>query len=86
MQKATEAVKNGMLTIRRACEIYGVLRATLHDRVSGKVKLDSCPGPPKYLSAREEEELLNFVFGCARIGFPRTRKQVLLIVQEFDER
>ncbi len=83
MQKAVEAVRNKSLSVRRAAEMHGVPRATLHDRASGKVQADACSGPRKYLTTHEEEELLNFLYGCARIGYPRTRKQVLCIVQEY---
>ena len=30
----------------------------------------------------EEEELVNFLFGCSCIGYPRTRKEVLALVQD----
>ena len=34
-------------------------------------------------STVQGEELVNFVTGCARTGHPRTRKQVLAIVQQY---
>ncbi len=82
MQKAVDAVIAGELSLRRAGEMYGVPQATLHDRVSGKIKYDAAPVQPKYLT-KKEEELLNFVYGSARIGYPRTRKQILCTVQQY---
>ena len=35
-----------------------------------------------YLTDAEEEELVSFLLGCAAIGYPRTRKDVLAIVQD----
>jgi len=35
-----------------------------------------------YLTYAEEEELISFLFGCAAIGYPRTIKDVLAIVQD----
>ena len=76
-----EDVRKGM-SIRQAAETYGVSKSTLGDRVSGKVKEDCKPGPPPYLTCLEEEELASFLIRCAEIGFPRTRTQVLGLVQQ----
>ena len=81
MKRAIEDVRKGM-SIRQAAETYGVPKSTLGDRVSGKVKEDCKPGPPPYLTCLEEEELASFLIRCAEIGFPRTRTQVLGLVQQ----
>ena len=39
-------------------------------------------GPERYLSVEEEEELTNFLVRTACIGYPRSKKQVLAIVQQ----
>ena len=39
-------------------------------------------GPPPYLTCAEEQELVSFLLGCAAIGYPRTRKDVLAIIQD----
>ena len=80
MSRAYKAVIAGMC-IRRVAEEYNVPRSTLHDRVSGKVVLGSKSGPRKYLDSNEEAELANFLSGCSAIGYSRTRKQVVEIVQ-----
>ena len=80
MSRAYKAVIAGM-SIRRAAEEYNVPRSTLHDRVSGKVVLGSKSGQCKYLGSNEEAELANFLSGCSAIGYSRTRKQVVEIVQ-----
>ena len=82
MQKAVEAVQVGGLTIRRAAEEYGVPRSTLHDRVSGRVQAGEHSGPPRYLNDEEENELEDFLTGCASVGFARSRQQVIQLVQE----
>ena len=82
MKKALEVVQKNELSIRKAAELHGVPKTTLHDRVLGKLKNDGCSGPSKHLTVQEEEELVNFLYRCARIGYPCTRKQVLTIVQE----
>ena len=79
MAKTYSAVTEGKCS---AAEEYQVPRATLHDRVSGKVQFGACSGPPKYLTNDEESELADFLRNCARIGDARTRLQVLAIVQQ----
>ena len=68
--------------MRRAALAYGIPRSTLHDHYKGKIGPDARPGPEPYLSIEEEEELTNFLIKCSRIGYPKTRQQVLGIVQE----
>ena len=80
MEKALIAVESGM-SIRRAAELHGIPRSTLHDHVSGRVKDLSRPGPQPYLSS-SEDELVVFLLKCAKMGYPHTRQQILAIVQQ----
>ena len=41
----------------------------------------SVSGLTKYLSDVEEEELVQFLLGCSSIGFAKSRKQILAIIQ-----
>ena len=82
MKKAIDAVQNQHYSFRRAAEEYGVPRQTLHDHVSGHVQFGQHSGPPRYLTDEEEDELENFLTGCASIGFARSRQQVIAVVQE----
>ena len=70
------------MSIRRAAELYSVPKSTLSDRVSGRVQFGSHSGPARYLTDEEEEELANFLCGCAKMGYARTKKDVLAIVEE----
>ena len=78
--KACDAVKEG-LSFRRTQKEFGVPSSTLHDHVSGRVAPGARSGPSKYLSDNEEKELVNFLIGCSRIGYARTRKQVVALVE-----
>ena len=80
MDCAYKAVLEGKMSVRRAAEEYDVPRSTLGDRVSGRVLPCSVSGRKPYLS-REEDELVSFLVGCAGIGFPRGRKEVIALVQ-----
>jgi hypothetical protein len=75
------AVENGA-SLRQAAEMYRIPRSTLHDHVTGKVAFGAHSGPDPYLSVGEEEELTNFLLQVAQIGYPHTKKQVLVIVQQ----
>ena len=79
---AVEAVQRGM-SIRRACEEYGVPKSTLHDKVSGKSGLNAKSGSQRrLLSDEEESRLAAFLCGCAAIGYAKSRKDVLAIAQQ----
>ena len=38
-------------------------------------------GPPCYLNDQEEKQLVNFLIGCAKVGYAKSRKEVLVVVQ-----
>lgn len=82
LNRACDAVIKESFSIRRAAEQYAIPRSTLHDRMSGRVVHGSRSGPPTYLSCEEEEELCQFLRSCAEIGFPKTRLDVIRLVQQ----
>ena len=43
------------------------------------------PGPRKYLTDEEEEELASFLKDCAAVGFGKTRRDVMNIAQSVAE-
>ena len=61
--------------------MYSVPKSTLWVRVSGNVSFGAHSGPPRYLNDIEEE-LVTFLVGSAKIGFTRTKEQVLCIVKQ----
>ena len=77
--KALDSVREGGHSVRRAAEEFSVPKSTLHDHLAGKVVAIGHSGPPKYLT---DEELEEFLAGCASVGFARSRQQVLELVQE----
>jgi len=54
MVNAMEAVSSGESGINEAARVYDVPPTTLKDRISGRVKHNTNPGPQKYLSCQEE--------------------------------
>ena len=81
LMNAMAAVDNGT-SIRKAAEMYGIPRSTLHDHVSGRIKYGARSGPSPYLTTEEEEELASFLLQSAKIGYPHTKSQVFAIVQQ----
>ena len=77
MKKAIDEVSRGC-SIRSAAIMYGIPRSTLSDHVNGK---SSGRSGGAYLSQEEELELADFLCEAASIGIPRTRKDVLALVQ-----
>ena len=82
MSSAIEAVTSGSLGINRSALQYGVPKSTLKDRIAGRVKHGTKPGPVTYLETKEEEELVNFLFECSKTGYRKTKQEVLQIVED----
>ena len=64
-----------------AAQEYSVPKFTLADRVSGRVALACHSGLDRYLSDHEEEELVSCILGCADMGYVKTKKEVLALVE-----
>jgi len=67
-------------SLSAAAREYGVPKTTPHDRTSGWVIDGVKPGPRPYLSP-SEKELGTFLKECAKVGYGKTRKDVLNIAQ-----
>lgn len=80
MEQALQAVVAGDASIRRAALDYHVPKSSLGDRVSGRTAPETKSGPPPYLNAMEEGELVQFLSRCASIGYGKSRKEVLSLV------
>jgi len=82
MKAALEAVAAGQ-SMSEAAREHGIPKTTLHDRVSGKVIHSVKPGPRPYLSPKEKGNLGLFLKQCAKLGYGKTRKDVLGLVASF---
>lgn len=78
---AMEAVRKGIISINKAAVLHGVPCTTLKDRLSGRVKHGTKPGPSRYLSTEEEKELADHLVEVAKVGYGKTRKQVMTIAE-----
>ncbi len=64
--------------MRRAAETYGIPKSTLQD---GKVPFGKKSGPSKFLTDEEELELINFICGCAAVGYAKSKQQIISVVR-----
>ena len=73
MLEALKSVQKDGLSGNMAADLHGVPRSTLKDRLSGRVRHGTKPGPKPYLSIQEESELATHLLQTADIGFGKTR-------------
>ena len=81
IRRAYYSVMNDEFSIREASSLYGIPYTTLCDRVSGRVKFGSHSGPMRYLDDHEDAELVTFLSGAAGMGFARSKKEVICMVE-----
>ena len=81
MLQAMETVKCGYMGMNRAAIEHGVPRTTLKDRLSGRVIHGTNIGPKPYLTQEEEKQLVEFLVNCYKMGYGKTRGEVLKIVE-----
>ena len=81
MLGAMEAVRTGSMGVNRAVLEHSVPRTTLKDRLSGRIIHGSNIGPKPYLTQDEEKELAKFLINCFKMGYGKTRGEVLKIVE-----
>lgn len=83
MVSAREAVQQMVISIRHACEEYGVPRSTLQNKTSEKHSVNAkTVSHRRLLSDEKESRVADFVCGCASIGHTKSCKEVLAIVQQ----
>lgn len=58
MEEAMEAILSGRMRVNRAADMYRIPCMILKDRMSGRVKHGTNPGPPLYLTRKEEAAFL----------------------------
>ena len=86
MKAAVQSVADGQ-GLREASRLYNVPVETLRRRVTGKVDIDSRPGPPTVLTPSEEQEIVRYLILMADMGYGLTREAVMhmvyVIVEKF---
>ena len=73
MARAMNAVISKEMGVNKAAEQFDVPRTTLKDRISGRVKYGAKPGPPGFLTPEEDQELVDFLVECCKMGNGKQR-------------
>lgn len=74
-------IKNGM-SYREASKKYDIPKSTLNDKINDRVPLVvDRPGPGTYLTADQENRLVNWLITMAKIGYGVPRKDIPNIVK-----
>ena len=77
MRDALKAVVEDGKSVSGAAKRFNVPRRTLDDRVKGRVRHGSRPGPKTALSKEEEDALCSYLIYMAERGFPLTPKMAM---------
>jgi len=80
MSKASYLVVESKMGINRAALECGVPRTTLKDRIAGRVAPGCRMGKKPYLTKEEEKELVTYVTNCAKMGYGKTRQDVMKVI------
>ena len=83
MLAALDAVLNKHLSGNKAAALHGVPPSTLKDRLSGRVVHGRKPGRKPYLSKQEEKELTDHLVLAAKVGYGKTRRDVMNLVETY---
>ena len=81
MKNAIAAVRAGGVGVNQAARNFDIPPTTLKDRLSGRVEHGKNFGPVPYLTAAEEDELVEFLTKCAAMGLGKTKREVFNIVE-----
>ena len=79
MRAALKAVQDRE-SVSRAARDHGIPKTTLYDRISGKF-VHGISRPRPYLTPGEEKELGIYLKHCAKVGYGKTRRDVLALTQ-----
>ena len=81
MLGAMDAVQKDGVGVNVAAAQFGVPPSTLRNCLSGQVVHGTNPGPVRYLTRSEESELVEYLHSTSKIGYGKTRQQVMNIVE-----
>ncbi|XP_060556862.1 uncharacterized protein LOC132717417 [Ruditapes philippinarum] len=81
LAEAAKLVQGGSLTLSCAAKSYGIPKTTLHDKIKGRYATNKT-GPRTVLSPAEETRLAEWAVSMSRIGYGRTRQELLTTVKK----
>ena len=78
---AVDMIKSKSMSFRQAASAFQIPKSTLSNKVNDKTPIDCRPGPATILTPAEEKHLADWAIHMAKIGFGRTRDELLDKVQ-----
>ena len=81
MLRAIVCVRKGTMSTNAAARTYDVPPSTLKDRISGRMKHGTKPGPIPYLDEEEVKQLVDFLIKSASMELGKTKREVVSIVE-----
>ena len=82
MAKAINAVISKEMGVNKTAEQFDMPRTTLKDRISGRVKHGAKPGPPGFLTPEEDQELVDFLVECCKMGEWKNKEGSNILCEE----
>lgn len=79
---AVHDIREKKISYREAEAAYGIPKSTLYDYSTGKVEFGARPGPLSILTAAEEQIIVEYAIEMSRIGYGKTREQILEMVKK----
>ena len=86
MAKAMNAVISKKMWVNKAAEQFDMPKTTLNDRISGRVKHGAKLSPPGFLTPEEDQELVDFLVECCKMGNGKTKREVIDCVKRLVEK
>ena len=86
MNNAVAMVKNQSMSLRQAANAYSIPKSTLSNKVLGKTSIECKSGPATVLSKAEENQLADWLVNMAKMGFGRTKNELLDTVKRIIEK
>ena len=79
LEVAVSMVKGKTMSLRMASKTYGIPKSTLSDKVNNKTSMT--PPHKTVLTPAEEKKLVTWVIDMGKIGFGRTKQDLLAKVK-----
>ncbi|XP_072390016.1 uncharacterized protein [Diabrotica undecimpunctata] len=78
LQAALQAIRETGISVREASRRYGIPRATVHDKLTGKSPAEKKKtGPPPLLTVIGEKKIADWVINSAKRGFPISKTDLM---------
>lgn len=78
VESALRCIRDSRISIREASACFGIPRATIHDKLSGKSPaMKKKTGPPPILTVEGEKKIADWAIKIAKCGFPISKSDLI---------